>query len=521
VFASILVVSAAWAQDTQTKIVPKFTVAPPAFESRKVSELQITLSNLNAAATEPIQSGDTFRFSLQVPGAKVETVRPSVVIGSTKFPAQDFTVTAGPGENEITLSYIGPAMPLGVADTITIGAMARFSQVTSGDVMLAPLDPNRFAQPVAAGVNVSVVQFPLTVPGSTGATGPTGPTGSTGLPGLPSTIPGPTGATGPQGPRGEQGAIGSDGAQGLPGLQGPIGPAGATGLTGPSGPMGPIGHTGPTGAASSVAGPIGPTGPVGVTGAASTVAGPVGPTGVPGPTGPAGPTGAASTVAGPPGPTGPAGPTGAASTVAGPTGSTGSAGATGPTGATGAASTVAGPTGSTGSAGATGPTGATGAASTVAGPTGATGPTGSAGANGATGATGPTGTGGGGAVFQMTNILGTGSSLPRYYVPNASIVRTAESEAEAIVPLSCTLKDLYVSWNAASAGFNTSFTVRVNGAATSLTCSIPDNGSSCVNTSSTASITAGQRMSLEIGGSGSLPAATSGALIIRTAWRCE
>lgn len=293
--------------------------------------------------------------------------------------------------------------------------------------------------------------------------------------------------------------------------------ASATGATGPTGPAGP---TGPTGAASTAAGPTGPTGAAGAagatgpTGAASTVAGPTGPAGATGPTGAgaAGPTGAtgATGATGSAGFTGATGPTGAASTVPGPTGATGPAGPTGANGPTGAASTIPGPTGPQGATGSAGATGPTGASSTVPGPTGPQGATGPAGATGASAS---------GASFSITSIGAQGSALPRHFGPNTNVARTIETEAETLVPMTCTMRDLFITWNGGSAGFATTFTVRLNQADTALSCTIPDGGSACSNTGSTASVSAGDKIVLRVTG-GSLPG-TPAPLILQGSWRCN
>ncbi len=179
------------------------------------------------------------------------------------------------------------------------------------------------------------------------------------------------------------------------------------------------------------------------------------------------------------------------------------AGKKGPKGATG----PAGPAGTTGPAGATGPTGA---ASTVPGPTGP---------QGATGPAGATGAGASGASFSITSIGAQGSALPRHFGPNTNVARTVETEAETLMPMSCTMRDLFISWNGGSAGSATTFTVRLNQADTALSCTIPDGGSACSNTGSTASVSAGDKIVLRVTG-GSLPG-TPTPLILQGSWRCN
>jgi hypothetical protein len=211
-----------------------------------------------------------------------------------------------------------------------------------------------------------------------GDTGPMGPAGD-------------TGPAGPQGPGGAAGAIGAQGPQGATGAQGETGATGAQGPVGPTGAKGDKGDKGDTGA-TGAQGPAGATGPAGANGSSivfkdawptnapylsnqvvtydgqtfialndndGSVApdvsadwllmaakGADGAVGAQGPQGPAGTNGTNGTngadgaagAQGPQGPAGPAGPTGAA----GAAGTTGPAGPTGSTGATGAAACVAG-----------------------------------------------------------------------------------------------------------------------------------------------------------------------------------
>ena len=113
----------------------------------------------------------------------------------------------------------------------------------------------------------------------------TGATGSTGAAGL-------TGAAGPQGAQGLAGDTGPAGAVGPTGPPGPTGPAGPTGPGGPQGAQGPAGAPGATG----VAGSTGPTGPTGATGPTGPAGGATGPTGATGATGAAGAPGLGSTL---------------------------------------------------------------------------------------------------------------------------------------------------------------------------------------------------------------------------------
>jgi Collagen triple helix repeat (20 copies) len=110
-----------------------------------------------------------------------------------------------------------------------------------------------------------------------------------------------------------------------------IGAVGPQGPQGPQGLQGPAGLTGPQG----LPGSQGPAGAMGATG----LQGPAGPIGLTGATGPVGPQGALGP-AGPPGPVGTIGLTGATG-AAGPQGPAGTQGPTGPQGAQGPVGSVA------------------------------------------------------------------------------------------------------------------------------------------------------------------------------------
>jgi Collagen triple helix repeat (20 copies) len=256
----------------------------------------------------------------------------------------------------------------------------------------------------------------------------------------------------------------------------------ANGLLGPC-----VLLVGPTGAA----GPTGPTGPVGPTGPA--IAGPIGA------------AGAAGAMGGPAGATGPTGPTGPPG-FAGVVGALGAAGVAGPTGATG-------PTGPTGSAGAVGALGAGG----VAGPTGPTGPTGPFGPTGVVGSAGAAG--GSGDTFIGRTVYATSTISPIYLSPvGAFAPSTTEGPSQQQQPYACSVHGLLVSSDLFDQAANPHvFTVRVNGVATAVACTINAGGSGC-SSASASSIAPGDLLSVEVTGAG------TGLLIplnIRYAMICE
>jgi hypothetical protein len=88
------------------------------------------------------------------------------------------------------------------------------------------------------------------------------------------------------------------------------------------------------------------------------------------------------------------------------------------------------------------------------------------------------------------------------------------------MPVACTMRDLYVSWNASPTSATT-FTVRVNAADTALACTISTSGTACNNTVSLVAVVAGDKIVLRVTGPATLPTATSGALAIQGSWRCN
>ncbi|HST26218.1 MAG TPA: hypothetical protein VLJ76_09510 [Gaiellaceae bacterium] len=165
----------------------------------------------------------------------------------------------------------------------------------------------------------------------------------------------------------------------------------------------------------------------------------------------------------------------------GPTGPSGPPGASGATGPTGAGAT--GPSGPEGPTGTTGPTGATGPSGTT-GPSGPTGATGVAGATGETGATGPTGPAGSGTLL----VGSSGGNL----VPNSFLTYGSQTVSEANadqILAQGTLHDLHVVISAAPGlGASRTFTVRLNGVPTALSCTLTGASTACSNTVASVSV---------------------------------
>ena len=204
----------------------------------------------------------------------------------------------------------------------------------------------------------------------------------------------------------------------------------------------------------TVTGPTGNTGNTGPTGANSIVTGPTGNTGY---TGPTGPTGANSIVTGPTGNTGYTGPTGANSIVTGPTGNTGN------TGPTGANSIVTGPTGNTGNTGKTGPTGPTG----------------------------PT-------QYAIQNFNSAANVANNNFLRFGSQSVT-ENVCQFPMTRSGSLQNLFVKMFANTAGgSSTTFTVRLNGANTALTCTVAAATQTSSDTTHSVTVAAFDSISLQV-----------------------
>ncbi len=141
---------------------------------------------------------------------------------------------------------------------------------------------------------------------------------------------------------------------------------------------------------------------------------------------------------------------------------------------------VIGPTGATGATGITG----------VTGPTGVTGATGSTGATGATGPSGPT---------QIIWSLINGSTNAPFNTPTlyarlqgANAPTATEINNQHIAPTSGTLKNLYIRFPVAIAmGSTVQFTVSIGGVAQAITCTVPDSGTTCNDTSNSVAFVAG------------------------------
>jgi hypothetical protein len=163
------------------------------------------------------------------------------------------------------------------------------------------------------------------------------------------------------------------------------------------------------------------------------------------------------------------------------TGATGSTGATGATGNNGTNGTT-GTTGTTGSVGPTGP----------AGPTGATGATGATGPTGPSGATGPTGgnvqvlLGSGGQNQANNNFVGLGISA-------------TEANVAQVMAVSGRFTALFCR-QAINATANRTFTLRINGANTTLTCTIPNGSPNGSTTGASIAFNAGDRVAIALPG---------------------
>jgi hypothetical protein len=222
-----------------TRMTPLYSVAPAVFQIGQTPNVLFSLTNGNANATQQLQPGDMFTFTLGVPGASITGVSGTILVNSVILAITDFQAIAGPNPNQVTLTYVGAPQTMPAGDTVSIETTVSGTLVGPGAVTLqVPAD--RFDAPASQPLSVASVDFPIGPPGvqgPTGATGSTGPTGATGLAGITGPTgargltgaPGPTGLEGPQGPGGPQGSWGS--ARFL-GSAGPRGAGRSSGSTG-------------------------------------------------------------------------------------------------------------------------------------------------------------------------------------------------------------------------------------------------------------------------------------------------
>ena len=246
------------------KITPVVTVAPTLFAAGKASNAYLCVSNGNPSANKNIQSGDTFRLTLDNAVGAVSSFVSPVLVNSAILTAADFAVTFGATNNQIVIRYTGATKRFAPGDSFCVQVLFTASSNLGSGKMTAQGpssggENGRYDNVLPAYTVISIVNFP------TGPAGPQGPQG----------VQGPVGPMGPQGEHGVQGPVGAMGPQGS---QGPKGDTGATGATGPQGSNGDKGDIGPQGV-QGPAGAAGVQGPQGDQG----LAGSQGPQGEPGP----------------------------------------------------------------------------------------------------------------------------------------------------------------------------------------------------------------------------------------------
>jgi hypothetical protein len=449
-FMWVFLVTGAATAHGSSRIQLGVALIPNTFSAGQVSRLLVCISNLNPDSRTKIRPGDLFRIMIGGAGGTLVSTG-AVLVDSSQIAPSDFVVSPGTTANDVFLNYVGAQKNFNHGESFCLEISLQTSDAV-GPFEVA-VDPpgipgtlRRYEELERLFTLGSILDFTTWL----------------------TSAQGPQGATGPQGP------------QGAMGPQGPQGPAGAQGETGPPGPQG-------------APGPTGPQGPAGADGASITfrggwnsidnylvnhVATNQGETWI----AVAGNTNsepsdtnvdwsklAAKGAAGGDGAQGPQGPIG----------SQGQQGATGPQG-------PPGPQGETGPAG---PPGATG----LQGPAGPAGPQGF---QGPQGPQGPSATIVGGGTGN-SNLSGSAIRfVPAFY----SNVNAAESSVEQVLAIGGTLSDLHVRLEGSpGTGNSYTFTVRNNGADTSLTCAIIDSSVSCSDTDAAHSVSfsAGDTVSIK------------------------
>ncbi|HWO41311.1 MAG TPA: hypothetical protein VNO43_05865, partial [Candidatus Eisenbacteria bacterium] len=167
-----------------------------------------------------------------------------------------------------------------------------------------------------------------------------------------------------------------------------------------------------------------------------------------------------------------------------------------------------GPEGPQGPPGPQGPQGATGPQG-PAGPIGPQGPAGPQGPQGDTGPQGPQGPEGPQGPSAIVIGGGTGSSslsgsATRFVPALLANVNSSEEAVNQVLPFNGTLSDFYVRLSGSPGGATSySFTVRINGADTTLACTVSGAATSCSDTANSVQFSAGDLVSVKSVPSGS------------------
>jgi hypothetical protein len=433
---------------------------PNTFPPGQVSWFLACISNRNPASEAKILRGDAFRIMVGSAAGMVLSTG-AVLVDSTQMVPGDFIVGSGTTANDIFLSYVGAAKDFDHGESFCVEISFQASEAIGPFEVAVDLPGRagrlrRYEGPGRLFTLGSIIDFTTWLSGAQGPQGLQGPQGPTG----------PQGPQGIPGPQGESGAPGPQGPAGVQGAAGPEGPAGAAGAQGPPGAPGPQGPAGTDGTSITFQGEWNPVDnylanqvvtylgetwiavvanansePLDVSAEWSKLAakgadGAAGAQGLQGPAGPQGPQGET-------GPQGPQGPQG----IQGPAGAQGAAGA----------------------AGAQGPEGPQG----PAGPQGAQGPSG----------TGATIIGGG------TGNANLAGGANRFVAAFFSHVNATENVVDQAMAVGGTVSNLYIRLDGSpgSSGSYT-FTVRKNGADTTLGCMIPESATSCSDTDAAHSV---------------------------------
>ena len=97
-------------------ITPHVSVFPTLFPIGERSSLVITLSNKNSNSLRGIEPGDTFSFTFGAQAGSEIKLESAVLVNSSQFGVDNFTVSINASANQVSVTYQGPETAFPAAD---------------------------------------------------------------------------------------------------------------------------------------------------------------------------------------------------------------------------------------------------------------------------------------------------------------------------------------------------------------------------------------------------------------------
>ena len=86
-----------------------YSVAPSVYQIGQNPNVLFSLTNQNPNAAQQLQPGNTFTFTLGLPGSSISAAGASAVVNSSTFLSSDFQTSLGPNPNQVTPDLSGAA----------------------------------------------------------------------------------------------------------------------------------------------------------------------------------------------------------------------------------------------------------------------------------------------------------------------------------------------------------------------------------------------------------------------------